>query len=104
MGGNIFETIKATIVELLLPASRVEPDDLDEDGIEEVGDGWVVKCEVAVLTDPRADDIDWLVEQNLLVGESRPERSVGFLAGDQSEAILVEIGQPEQSFLKIAAE
>ena len=68
-------------------AGRVEPDDLDQDRVEEVGHGRVVEREVAVLADPGADDVGRLGAEQVLVVQAGPQRPIGLLAGDQAEAV-----------------
>ena len=57
MGRDVVEPLEAAVVELLITAGRVEPHDLDEDRVEEVGDRRVIERQVAVLADARADDV-----------------------------------------------
>ncbi len=104
MGRHVVEPLEAAVVELLATARGVEPDHLDQDRVEEVGDRRVVERQVAVLADSGADDVGRLVEEPLFVGEGRPERPIGLLAGDQPEAVPLQADQAEQPFLEIPAE
>ena len=82
MGGHVGEAVEARVVDLLVSAGRLEPDHLDEDRVEEVRDRRIVECQVAVLADPRADDIGRFRSEDLFIVQARLERPVDLLAGN----------------------
>ena len=91
-------------MDLLGAARRIQADDLDQHGVEEVRDRRVVEREMAVLADPGADDVDRLGTEDLLVGQAGPQRPIALLSGDQPESGRIEADQSEQAFLEVAAE
>ncbi len=102
MGGYVGEAFEAAVVDLLIAAGGVEPDQLDENWVEEIGDGRVIESEVAVLADPRTDDIGRLGEQPVLVGQAGLHRAVCLFAPNQPQPGTFQSDQPEEVLLKIA--
>ena len=52
MGGHVLDLLEAAVMNLLAAAGLIEPDHLDQNRIEEVGDRRVVEGQVTVLADP----------------------------------------------------
>jgi hypothetical protein len=102
MGGYFGEALEATVVDLLIAARPIEPDDFDENRVKEIGDGRVIESEVAILADPRADDIGRLCEQPVFVGQAGLQRAVGVFAWNQPQTGAIQSDQPEEVLLKIA--
>ena len=57
MSGYILQPVEAAVVELLITARRIEPHDFDEHRVEEVGNGRIVECQMAILADSRTDNV-----------------------------------------------
>ena len=76
-GWDLFDAARSSRRGVAGCGRPVEPDDLDQDGVEEVGDRGVVEGEVAVLADPRADDVGRLGAATLLVVQAGLQRPVG---------------------------
>src|SRR4051794_12553367 len=102
MSRHVVDREETAVVDLLLAAGLVEADDLDQKGVEEIGDGRVVEREVAVLADPRANDVGGLGAENFLVVEARLQGPRRLLAGDEPETVaLREADEPEEPLVKV---
>ena len=70
MCGHVGGLGEAAVVDLLDAAGRVEPDHLDEHGVEKISNRGIVECQVAVLADARADDVGGLCLEEVLIFEA----------------------------------
>ena len=104
MSGHITWSLEAAVVDLLGSAGCVEPDDLDENRIEEVGDRRVVERQMAVFTDSRTDDVGRLGSELVLVSQTGRERTFRVLARDQTKAMSIQPYEPEEMLLQVTPE
>jgi hypothetical protein len=104
MSGHITWSLEATVVDLLSSAGCVEPDDLDENRIEEVGDRRVVERQMAVLTDSRTDDVGRLGSEQVLVSQTGRERTFRVLTRDQAKAMSIQTHEPEEMLPQVTPE
>ena len=58
VGGNVVDGRKATVVDLLLSAYRVELHGLDKQGVVEIRHGGIVKGDMTVFTDSKHHGVD----------------------------------------------
>ena len=77
---NIGQLCEAAVVDLLRPAGRVEPNDLDEHGIEKIGDRRVVERQVPVLADACAHDVGRFGLEPIFVIEACLQRALDIFA------------------------
>lgn len=87
MRGHVGEAIEVAVNLLLVAASGIKLDHLDEHWVEEIGDGGIVECEMAVLTDARAHDVGRLSLEEVFIILAGLERTLDLLAGDEPESV-----------------
>lgn len=101
---NILNGFKTAVVDLLLAACGIKPDDFDLYRVEKIGDRRIVKGEVAIFANSGAEDIDRKLTEKLLIGEAGQKRSPGLFAGDQVEFVGGDSDLAEQFFLEEISE
>ena len=99
VGWDGSEIGKTAVVNLLLATSFVELDDFDGMWILKVRDGGVIEGDVAILTNPHADEVDGtFVHEGRVAGDFGIEvvgfraNAVKFLWGDFGEEMFLLIG------------
>src|SRR5277367_6187683 len=101
MGGHVFDPLEAAVIELLSSAGGVEPHDLDQDRVAEVGDRRVIECQMAVLADARANNVGRVGQEQILVEKTRLQRALSLLTRYEAHPFSPQADEPEQMFLKI---
>ena len=71
---HVFDPLEAAVMNLLAAASLIQPDDLDQNRVEKVGDRRVVECQVTVLPDAGTDDVGGFGQQLCLIVQTGLER------------------------------
>ena len=99
MSGYFFEPLEAAVIELLVTARRIEPYHLDQHRIKEVGDRRVVESQMAILADPRTDDIRRVGSAAILVSQACLQWPLSLLARNQLQAVWLQPDQTEKMLL-----